>query len=197
MMNRLLAVLTLLFSLSITPAFADLYDEADKAHEAGDYEKAKSILLPLADAGNADAMNLIGFMYDEDKAFSKNEKLACDWYEKAALAGQRYAQYNLALCFEEGVGRNWDIANAIYWAEKSAEQGVVDAQISLIDLLAQKDRDKAMYWGQKAVDQGSALARATMWSHDLQYKGPQASPADIACVLVMNGLFDKDWSYCD
>ncbi len=197
-MRRLLVAFFIFLTGSAFPAYADTYDDADKAYEAGDYEKAKSILLPLAKAGSADAMNLIGLMYQNGYSFSKDDELACDWYEKAANAGDMFAQSNLGLCYKFGEGRTMDWDKAIFWKEKAASQGEVDSLISLAHSYAERgDREKATYWGQKAVDAGSALGRVTMWTYDLPNTGLEASRMDIACVMLFNNILDRPWNYCD
>ncbi|GBC22483.2 kinase-like domain-containing protein [Rhizophagus irregularis DAOM 181602=DAOM 197198] len=65
----------------------------------------------------------IGTTIDKQKSF--------ELYQNAANLGSNTAQYNLALMFEEGDGITKDIGKAIYWYEKSAEQGDLDAQIKL------------------------------------------------------------------
>ncbi len=197
MMNRLLAVLTLLFSLSITPAFAQTVEDGWKAYDVGDYEQAKSIFIPLAEAGNAKAMNAIGLMQDEGNAFPSNPELACDWYEKSAKAGYASGQNNIAVCFIRGEGRPTNFDKAIQWWERAAAQGHLDAQIALIANLRTADRNRAIYWGQKAVDAGSALGRVAMRGAKLPHTGPQASITDVACVIIMIEILGKAGSYCD
>lgn len=196
-MKRLLIALALSFLVTAVPAQAGTYEDADKAYEAGDYEKAKEILMPLVETGDARAMNLIGYMYDEGHGFPADRKTACDWYEKAAETGYDSAQNNISLCYELGEGRTKDIKKAMFWNEKAAQQGWVQSQIDLLKYYHNTDPNKAAYWGQKASDSGSVLARVAMKGYGFPLKGAQPSFSDTVCVYVMIGLLGKERTYCD
>lgn len=49
----------------------------------------------LADQGNADAQNAIGYMYDIGEGIAENDAEAIKWFRKAADQGHAKAQYNL------------------------------------------------------------------------------------------------------
>jgi len=195
-MKRLPAALALLLSIAGI-AQAQTVEDGYAAYKSGNYASAKIILMPLAEAGDAKAMNLVGRMLENGWGFPKDWAGACDWYEKSANAGYLSAMQNISICYENGVGRKKNMKRSIYWAEQAADHGDPDSAISLIRLYLNVDRDRAILWGQKAVDQGSALARAAMWGYDLPHTGPQASISDIVCSYVMIGMFGKDWNYCD
>ena len=59
-------------------------------------------------------------------------------YQKAANLGVDFAQYKLALMYENGNGIEKDMNQAIYWYKKSAEQGDEDAQNKLKELLTEE-----------------------------------------------------------
>ncbi len=180
------------------PAWADGYEEGRAAYDAGEYETAKQILLPLARQGHAKAMNMIGLMYDFGKGFSKDTSVACNWYEKSARAGYVSGQSNVSICYRWGDGRRVNINEAIYWNEKAAEQGDLESQLILIKLLVkQNNRQKAKYWGQKAVDQGSVYAKVRMESFDLPFVGVPATTTEQLCLMIMVGAMDKPLDYCD
>jgi hypothetical protein len=195
-MRRVLPVLILALGLA-APAVAQTAEEGYAAYDAGDYAKARTILLPLAEAGDPKAMNRIGFMYDFGKGFPKNPTLGCDWYEKAAMADNRAGLSNISICYELGNGRPKDMEKAIYWARKAAERGDADSQIFLLRHYAETDRKQAQTWGQKAADQGSVVARVLMRGYGMTYSGPQASRFDVFCVLIMNGLLDRPRDTCN
>lgn len=48
-------------------------------------------------------------------------------FEEAAKLGHMTAQYNIAYCYENGLGVNQDYTNAFIWYLSSALQGEVDA----------------------------------------------------------------------
>ena len=45
------------------------------------------------------------------------------WYKKSAEQGQKIAQYNLAIIYENKNEIDENMDKAIYWYEKSAKQG--------------------------------------------------------------------------
>ena len=64
---------------------------------------------------------------------------AVKYYRKAAEAGHAKAQYNLGVCYDEGVGVAKDPAQAFAWYSKAAEKGNKDAKAALQAL---QDRQK-------------------------------------------------------
>ena len=52
-------------------------------------------------------------------------------YEKSANQGNHYAQYNLAVCYDKGIGVEINKEEAFKWFEKSANQGNSDAKAFL------------------------------------------------------------------
>ena len=70
---------------------------------------------------------------------------------------------------ERGEGMAKDLAEALKWTRKAAEQGNADAQCHLGALLAQgngvrKDGTEAVQWYRKAAEQGLAQAQALLGS---------------------------------
>jgi TPR repeat protein len=195
-MRRVLSVLILALGLT-APAVAQTAEEGYAAYDAGDYAKARTILLPLAEAGDPKAMNRIGYMYRKGKGSSQNPTMACDWYEKAARAGFVRAQRNLGICYKEGSGREKNIDSAIHWMEKAAEQGDLDCQIDLIKLYHKRNPERARYWGQKTADRNSVIGRLVMDGLGIPYTGPKPSRLESYCFLVMIDFLGKKDDYCD
>ncbi len=196
-MKFLIAVFAICLSVATTSAHAQTVADGYAAYDVGDYEKAKTIFVPLAKAGDAKAMNAIGIMIAEGRGYQKDDRASCDWQEKAAEAGFYAAQSNVAVCYEIGEGRKKDLNKAIYWYEKAAKQGHVDSQIDLLFLYEPIDKEKAQFWGQKAVNQGSVLAKVAMRGYGFPHTGPPASLVDMACVYMMIGVLGEDRNYCD
>ncbi len=85
-----------------------------------------------------------------------------EWLPLAEL-GDAEAQYNLGVMYDEGAGRERDLAMAAQWYREAAEQGFVDAQTNLGMMHmgghgVSRDPDAARQWLQKAADQGDAEA---------------------------------------
>jgi len=197
-MKRL--VLSALLILLTLPslALAQTYEDADKAYETGDYEKAKEILLPLAEGGHAKAMDLLGLMYSKGKGYPRDRKVACDWYEKSADAGCTSGQGNLALCYMEGDGRDKDEEKGLFWLKRAAMGGIINSQFYLFTYYDDKnDRKEAQKWLSMSMATGSTFPRVGGWVLGYQNTGAPFSVGDVACVFAMNLIARKPWDYCD
>ena len=71
---------------------------------------------------------------------AKNEKTESQLYEefesyrKAAEQGDAEAQYNLGVCYENGIGVEKDLFEAVRYYRMAAKQGYKDAKKRLNDL---------------------------------------------------------------
>ncbi|NLW27464.1 tetratricopeptide repeat protein [Acetivibrio saccincola] len=75
----------------------------------------------------AEELSILG-----DKFYARNDfSAAVSCYQKAAELGDKLAQYNLALMYEEGKGVEVNHAKAVYWYKKAADSGLPEAQINL------------------------------------------------------------------
>ena len=78
-----------------------------------------------------------------------------------AKAGESWSQYCLGNQYEVGKGVKKDLAQAIYWYRKSAEQGDVDGQSALASLYFEgpmevRDLAQGDHWLRKAAEQGGS-----------------------------------------
>lgn len=197
-----LIIIAAALMISIPSAFADeaqdaLVEQGVTAYNDGNYERAKSILLPLAEAGHPKAMNMIGRLHDGTGVLPDDPKIECDWYEKSAKMGYLSAQENLAICLYWGDGRTKDIEASIMWSHKAAEQGGKKAQASLAGYYVDTNRDQYLYWAQKAAAQGSTKAKALMWGNGDRDLVPDLHWTDLVCVVLMTGWIGKKSDYCD
>lgn len=112
------------------PVQAD-YDLAVAALEANDYETAFNEFLVLAEAGNTEAQNKIGMMYQRGIGIPQDPAEALKWYHKAAEDGHIFAQFNLGSMYQKGICITQDYPEAFKWYRMAAEQGVTDAQYNL------------------------------------------------------------------
>lgn len=134
-----------------------------------------------AEQGNPDAQNDLAVEYQKSKKF----ELAAQLFRKAAEQGSKVAQFNLGLCFEQGLGVSEDAKQAAEWHLKSAEQGYAAAQERLGAFYTEgkgvlKDLQKAAEWNRKAGAQGRHRAQAAYESYvtDRAYADLVASVAD-------------------
>ncbi|MBF0246775.1 MAG: sel1 repeat family protein [Alphaproteobacteria bacterium] len=187
--------------LFFPPALADeaqekLLDQALAAYDEGDFEAARSILLPLANAGNSDAMVQIGFMIHNGEAFSPDAEYECDWYERASELENMEGLYHFAHCFHEGVGR--DLLPQQYYALllKSAELGFIPAMINLSGF-DDSHGEEYRNWMMMAVEQGSNYARVSLWLQDYRDDVPDIKILDIVCVSWKILILGDGFMACD
>lgn len=119
-----------------TPVIAQDTDailrEARAAYDRQDYDRARRLWQPLAEAGNAEAQTMFGWLYFgqqiEGVDFSTSLSQAAVWFEKAAIQGHKNAQTYLGDFYENGLGVTQDYDKARAWYEKAAAQGDYQAE---------------------------------------------------------------------
>ncbi|HLP06179.1 MAG TPA: T9SS type A sorting domain-containing protein, partial [Paludibacter sp.] len=82
--------------------------------------KALKMIQPLADAGNAEASNMVGVILSRGLADSLNYKVAFDYFRQAANNGYANAWANLGLMYKEGLGVDQDFQQAYQCFGKGA-----------------------------------------------------------------------------
>jgi len=127
------------------------------------FEKAKSILLPLAEKNNAEAQLLLGYLfYGGD--FKMTLTTAGHWLKKSARNGNVEAMAMVAgVNFREGAWWVSQPSKHKWLAQtlKAAKKGSAEAQRSLACAYAHgeivpRDYLQTMYWDEKAAEQGLA-----------------------------------------
>ena len=104
--------LALVFCLA-SAAPADEITEARQAYLAGDYQLALKTLLPAAEAGDANAQNIVGVAYENGNGVPQDALKALEWYEKAVAQGFAKAETNLGVLLRDGApGVPPDVARA-------------------------------------------------------------------------------------
>lgn len=68
-----------------------LYDDAMQAKDGGDAAKTVELLTKAAEKDSAQAMIALGSIYAYDDGAEQDDKLAVQWYEKAAALGSEEA----------------------------------------------------------------------------------------------------------
>jgi TPR repeat protein len=134
---------TLLLMLSLWPADAETALETLRAQATGGDVKAQLDLAiryrdgkgvtkdaaeamnwahRAADAGNADAMDFVGFAYLRGAVVKRNPAIAFAYFKTAANDSAQ-AAFNLGQCYYGAQGTEQDCANALEWWKKAAEMG--------------------------------------------------------------------------
>ncbi len=179
MKMKYLITLFLFLHFSLNTSAAS-FEEGREAYLAKDYEKALSILEPLAKRGHAKAQITLGIMYDFGHGVKKDPLKAVEWYEKAAAQGNSAVQHDLGVKYFKGLGIPQDYDKAAAWWRMAADNGVAESQYNLGILYARglgvdKDYAKAVYWYSKAASQGHAHAQ---YSLGVMYSFGQGVPQD-------------------
>lgn len=104
--------------------------------------------------------NDIGESYCTNSVDAPNYSEAIKWFRKAAEGGYAEAQYNLGLCYGEGLGVTKNATEALKWNRKAADQGLSIAQYNVGVYYehglggVKQDYEEAVKWYQKAAEQG-------------------------------------------
>jgi hypothetical protein len=133
--SRLLLVgLLLLAGLPLTlPAAAAERDAAYGAYQTGHYRRALSEALKRieADSSDAAAMTLVGELYRQGLGVPPDQKIATEWYERAAARGDINATYALAIALLGNAGGRGDPARAGTLLRQAAAAGHAAANYNL------------------------------------------------------------------
>ena len=109
------------------PATATVKDGVEN-WRAGDYKAAVTEWLPFAARGDADALFNMGQAYKLGRGVAKNEKIALDYYRKAATRGHGPAQEKLGITLYAQADTK---AESVRWLEQAAKRNQPRAQYVL------------------------------------------------------------------
>lgn len=146
----------------------------------------------LAEKGDAEAELQMGLRYTSIAWGIKDDKIAAQWFEKAARKDQVEAQYRYGLALLEGQGVVQDYKTAFYWLEKAALQGHAQAQSTLGEMYhsgiaINSDIERAYLWFNLAAAQGVESAAS---ARDLVVK--LLTPNQISAMQEEAGRISRD-----
>jgi TPR repeat protein len=122
-LQRCLWALPLVLSIGIgaaSIAHADALTRGTAAYSRGDYIRAARELSPLAQRGNARALGLLGFLYENGFGEPQDYDTAADFYAQGAVQGDPFAQAMLGLMYDKGHGVPLDFILAYKWLNLAA-----------------------------------------------------------------------------
>ena len=99
--------------------------------DRGHYATALRAWMPIAEAGNAEAQNNVGYMYEEGMGVPQNYLLAMNWYRQAADSGLAEAQHNMGMLYHHGYGVAQNLGEAFRWFKMAADQELAEAEYML------------------------------------------------------------------
>ena len=112
----------------------------------------------------------IGERYLKGNGFDKDEKLAFNWFKKAADQKNDKGMERLAFCYKNGLGVKQDKEKAVSYYEESAKAGNTDAIKSVIKMYVDgdgipKNMSRAFYWQETLAFKGDIEAQKYVISH--------------------------------
>jgi hypothetical protein len=111
----IIAAFTAFTSILPVQAGAATAREGAAAFSRGDYPRASSILIPLAERGDPVAQAYLGFMFETGRGVPQNYSEAAMWFRRSAEQGNGAAQYSLGLLYDKGFGVPRDEVEAHRW----------------------------------------------------------------------------------
>lgn len=108
---------------AMSGAQADDLEAGRIAYENGDYETALAKWTPLAEQGDARALNNLALMYSNGQGVVADPKQAVGLFEEAAKQGNTAAQRNLGQLYESGDGVARDPVTANMWYNIGSASG--------------------------------------------------------------------------
>lgn len=134
---------------------------------APDFEEGFSWCDRAARRGLVKALNTVGYCHAMGRGTVRSNRRAFDAFLKAMLLGDMVATYNLAFCFEQGIGIKADRAIAEMLYRKSSKMGYAKARgvhacILYNNAQASIERESALRWFEKAAAHGDEVARANL-----------------------------------
>ncbi len=105
-------------------AHADALARGAAAFRRGDYIHAVRDLTPLAQLGNARALGLMGFLYENGFGVPQDYPAAADLYYEGAVQGDPFAQAQLGLLYDKGHGVPEDYIFAYKWLNLAAARTI-------------------------------------------------------------------------
>ena len=140
---------------------------ADKARAVSIAASVLPQVEALAEAGNAEAMFLMGTAYAEGLAKAQDPVTAIIWYRRAADQRHVLAQHNIGNAYASGTGVERSDEWAAYWWKLAAEQGDAIPQFRLAQLYERgqgvaQDMSLALRWYSDSARRGNSNAEQAL-----------------------------------
>ncbi|MCO6498607.1 MAG: sel1 repeat family protein [Chitinophagaceae bacterium] len=164
MKHKIIIILGFLFfSATTLLAQTEAFQKGQDAYGKQNFTEAFKWYSEAANRGSADAMAMLGYMYEEGQGVPASEEEAIKWYKKAAEKNQPGAFYQLAQIYNHNTPNVTVQTEAFYWYKKAAEAGNPGAMFRIAGIYA-NERDFLKYekdafvWYKKAADAGHGEA---------------------------------------
>jgi len=168
--TRILFFAAILLALSCGVAFAS-YEDAYPMLQKGEFAKAIPFLNDAVEKNDARAMNALGILNRDGYGVAKNEKLALQWFERAAALGSISSMNGLISIYATGSAEvPKDLLKARDWAWKAASTNDPSGQFAFYQIAIQGELSRLDAAGNTNVDKYTALAKRPMLERDLDQK---------------------------
>ena len=149
------------------------------AYDRADYKSALRIWMTAAQAGDAEAQNNVGEIYERGLGGEPNYEAAVIWYKKAADQGYTRALFNLGTLYEQGAGvpkdrlkalnlyrQAWGLPqdSVIYASAAQHQQDELRAELQKV--VDEKDQQLALLQKQLQQSEADAAKKAAQPSAD-------------------------------
>jgi TPR repeat protein len=175
------AVLALAFSVALVltipaAAFGGSLEAGLAAYDNGDYAAATQDLVPLAQAGNPDALLAIGSMYAKGQGVSYDYARALELFGRAYAAGSYDALAEMGNMYRNGFGVEQSYAKAVTMFQESMQHGSLRGESYLGEAYASgqgvpTDYQQALSLFQDAGGKGLASALVNLGNLYLSGRG--------------------------
>ena len=170
-------------------------EEAAMAYAKGDYATAESIWRKHAEAGDGQAMNNLGVLYDLGQGVEPDLGRALHWFAESAKTGHPSGMSNYGRMLEQGRGIEANPEEAARWFDLAARQGQPEAQYNLGMLYelgrgVPQDYKAAAAWYSRAAAQQQTEALFRLGHFYRIGQGVTKNPARAVLLLyaaAMNG----------
>ena len=161
-LHRMRKILTTILLTSFcSPALSEAFIAGLNAIDRNHYATAFRSFRPLAEEGNPEAQNNLGFLYQHGLGVKRNYSLALNWYTRSANQELAEAQHNLGMLNYLGHGVSQDFRIARRYFQKASDQklGAASYMVGLIHFKGegfQKNDAQARRYFAKAASEGDA-----------------------------------------
>ncbi|AWM79156.1 hypothetical protein DKL61_01590 [Gammaproteobacteria bacterium ESL0073] len=145
----------------------DLMKQAKTYYDQGDYQTVITLLNKLAEQGNAQAMNNLGYMYANGEGVTTDNTRAMYWMLKAAKGGSMQAMKNLGFAYYDGKIVIKDEQQSLDWFSKCAQLDDTTcmrrvAHLYLRSKTIKRNPELAKKWLTKSAELGDEEAKKTL-----------------------------------
>jgi TonB family protein len=143
------------------PDVGTLLSRAKESRTKNDYATAFSLFHEAAELGDPEAVNQVGWMYQNGLGVTRDYAEAMTWFRKAAQAGNGDGMNNIGWLYQAGWGVTQDYHEANEWYKKAADAGN-GAGMYNVGWLYQnglgvtRDYPEAIKWYRQAAENGVA-----------------------------------------